>query len=68
MMVYVFKTSVTTQRLVNQLTPNINKICKNAKWNFDLEDCDNIFRMETIQPKDENLIPKIISFSYNFRF
>jgi uncharacterized protein YtpQ (UPF0354 family) len=32
---------------VRKLKPNINKRLPNAKWNFDLEDSDNILRVDS---------------------
>lgn len=32
---------------VQQLRPFINKIIKEMAWNFDLEDCDRILRLDT---------------------
>lgn len=43
--VYVFKTSVKDKRQVKSLTGNLNKIHAIKKWNFNLEDCDNILRI-----------------------
>lgn len=46
--VLVFKTSVLDNRSVKKLKPVLNKlVTKNGDWNFDLEDCDNILRVET---------------------
>ncbi len=44
--IYVFKTSVLKSDLV-MLSPILNKILPDAKWNFDLEDCDNILRIDS---------------------
>jgi hypothetical protein len=55
-MIYVFKTSVKTKRQVRKLKPHIDKILPNAKWNFDLDDCDKILRIDS----EENIIPMII--------
>ena len=44
-MVYVFKTSVKDKRQVKSLSKKLNKIHAIKKWNFDLEDCDNILRI-----------------------
>lgn len=46
-MVYVFKTSVDTPKAIRQLKNQLNKLLKTALWNFDLEDCDKILRIET---------------------
>jgi hypothetical protein len=46
--VLVFKTSISNRREVKVLKPDLNKlIAKKGYWNFDLEDCDNILRVET---------------------
>tara|TARA_B100001146_G_C16061966_1_gene382534 strand:+ start:239 stop:463 length:225 start_codon:yes stop_codon:yes gene_type:complete len=46
--VLVFKTSVYLEKEINKLRPVLNALTVNADiWNFDLEDCDNILRIET---------------------
>lgn len=45
-MIYVLKTSVKTKRQVKNLKPYISKILPNEKWDFDLEDCDKILRID----------------------
>ncbi|MBS1637457.1 MAG: hypothetical protein JST26_16195 [Bacteroidetes bacterium] len=45
-MVLVFKTSVQHKKQVKQLKPLLDHSLKPAVWNFDLEDCDKIFRVE----------------------
>ncbi|UOB19113.1 hypothetical protein [Abyssalbus ytuae] len=55
--VLVFKTSVKNSKEVKKLKPILNTLTSsNGKWNFDLEDCDNILRVET-----HHLRPLIIS-------
>ena len=44
--VYVFKTSVE-QKDLDQLEMILNSILPYSRWNFDLEDCDNILRIES---------------------
>ena len=57
MTVHVFKTSVKRESGVKKLSPTLNKLVdKNGCWNFDLEDCDNILRVET-----QNLNALVIS-------
>ena len=46
-MVYVFITSVKTEQEVGQLKAHLNDLLKQGKWNFDLEDCDRILRIES---------------------
>jgi len=46
--ILVFKTSVLGRAQVRVLGPLLNQLMdKNGRWNFDLEDCDNILRVET---------------------
>jgi len=46
-MIYVFKTSVRTKIQAKGIKPHIDQILPNAKWNFDLEDCDKILRIDS---------------------
>ena len=55
-MIFVFKTSVNTKMQVKKLKPHIDKRLPKAKWNFDLEDCDRIFRIDS----EENIALIII--------
>jgi hypothetical protein len=54
-MIYVFKTSVKTKVQARKLEPHIDKVLPNAKWNFDLDDCDKILRIDS----EENIVLKI---------
>ncbi|MCK0159976.1 hypothetical protein [Allomuricauda sp. F6463D] len=46
--VHVFKTTVKRKKEIKKLRSSLNKLVnKNGCWNFDLEDCDNILRIET---------------------
>ena len=44
--VSVFKTDIQKQEL-NRLIPALNSLSKIKRWNTDLEDCDNILRIES---------------------
>ena len=55
-MIFVFKTSVETKLQVQQLQPHIDTLVPNAAWNFDLQDCDKILRIES----EENIVLTII--------
>ena len=63
-MIYVFKTSVKTKMQAKKLTPHIDKILRNAKWNFDLDDCDKVLRIDS----EENVILPIINVLKNHNF
>jgi hypothetical protein len=46
-MIYVFKTSVSNALELESATMILKKELKTSKWNFDLEDCDNILRIDS---------------------
>jgi len=54
--VLVFKTSISKKSHVKTVQPFLNNlISKNGYWNFDLEDCDNILRVETQTVKSDSV-------------
>ena len=63
-MIYVFKTSVNTKNQVEKLKPHINTMLPNEKWNFDLEDCDKILRIDS----EEDIVLQIIDLLNIHRF
>ena len=46
-MIYVFKTSVESEQDIQKLKSGLDKLLPQAKWNFDLDDCDNILRIDS---------------------
>jgi hypothetical protein len=54
-MIFVFKTSVKTKKQIKTLKPQIDNVLPKARWNFDLEDCDKILRIES----EENVVNEI---------
>ncbi len=47
--VLVFKTNIENLKQAESMRPALNSLMKeNDKWNFDLEDCDNILRVESL--------------------
>ncbi|GAA3731461.1 MULTISPECIES: hypothetical protein [Flavobacterium] len=55
-MIFVFKTNVNSISKVKKVTPKLNRLFPDSKWNFDLEDCDNILRFEC----KDGIIEKVI--------
>lgn len=56
-MVLVFKTSVQSNADIHSLAAHINGLLHNrGGWNFDLEDCDKILRIESNALKSEEII------------
>jgi hypothetical protein len=45
-MIYIFKTSVDTRLKFELSKLFLNRLLPSAIWNFDLEDCDNILRID----------------------
>ena len=46
--IWVFRTSVYAKEDAAKLKPVLNSLMQQGdKWNFDLEDCDHILRVET---------------------
>ncbi len=46
-MIYVFKTSVGTYEQARALKPHMDQLVTQGKWNFDLDDCDNVLRIDS---------------------
>ncbi|TCL66716.1 hypothetical protein EV196_103129 [Mariniflexile fucanivorans] len=54
--VLVFKTSISKKRHIKTVQPFLNNLIgKNGFWNFDLQDCDNILRIETKIIKSDSI-------------
>jgi len=47
-MIFVFKTSVKNKTQLKRLRPSIDVLLSGAKWNFDLQDCDKILRIDSV--------------------
>jgi hypothetical protein len=63
-MIFVFKTSVKKKKQIKQIKPHLDKALPNAKWNFDLEDIDNILRIDS----EEDLVLKVIDLLNHYTF
>jgi hypothetical protein len=55
-MILVFKTNVDSLSKVKRISPKLNRLFPQTKWNFDLEDCDRILRFES----DNDIMKEII--------
>ncbi|UOB17948.1 hypothetical protein [Abyssalbus ytuae] len=60
-MVYVFKTSVSNESIAHMLKPKLDSVCEKSKWTFDLEDCDNILKVETTCNLRDKIIDLLVS-------
>ena len=59
MIVSVYKTNITTKTRLRKVKPVLNRILLGSKWNFDLEDCDKILRVESPQSPSGLLIAEL---------
>ncbi|WP_428229649.1 hypothetical protein [Flavobacterium sp.] len=55
-MIYVFKTSVDSKSKLEYANALLYELLPNSLWNFDLEDCDNILRIESEADINEMLL------------
>ncbi len=63
-MIYIFATSVQSTQDVQRLRPYLNEKLPGAIWNFDLEDCDNIFRVDTPNEKATAIVKLLSDVGY----
>lgn len=63
-MVYIFKTSVKYKKQIKEISTEIELIKGIKEWNFDLEDCDNILRIEANSNISKKICKKLISLNY----
>jgi hypothetical protein len=64
--VLVFKTSVREEKEIQELQPALDRlIYQHGRWNFDLEDCDNILRVEAGEIRTDILINILKSAGYS---
>lgn len=63
-MVYVFKTSVGSKSEILKLKPQLNRMVPEIKWSFDLEDCDNILRIDSQQIKPAEVIDLLKDYQF----
>lgn len=46
-MISVYKTNIENNSHIKILSKELDELIGSLKWNFDLEDCDRILRVET---------------------
>jgi len=47
MEILIFRTNVDTKKKVSRLKPLLTSVVAIKQWNFDLDDCDYVLRIET---------------------
>lgn len=63
-MIFVFKTSVKKRQDVLRLSLTLNKLLKSSKWVFDLEDCDNILRIDSEREISDTIVNLLLAEGY----
>jgi hypothetical protein len=63
-MILVFKTNIDTIHKIDIVEPMLNSIFHKTNWNFDLEDCDNILRIDTTKNSTHLIIEKITAIGF----
>lgn len=63
-MVKVFKTNVDSVENVLALKQEINEVYPYAKVSFDLDDIDNVLRVEDVELKEEYIINQLNNAGY----
>lgn len=58
-MIFVFKTSVSSKKMVKRLTPLLYNSFPDAKFSFDIDDCDNVLRIESDLDVSERVINQL---------
>jgi hypothetical protein len=48
MEILIFKTNVSSKRKVSMVRHLLTSVSAIKQWNFDLEDCDKVLRVETV--------------------
>ena len=49
MEILVFKTNVTSKKKVSRIAPLLTSFPTIQQWNFDLDDCDKVLRIEATE-------------------
>lgn len=65
MVISVYKTNVNTKSKLRKAKPVLNRILLGSKWNFDLEDCDKILRVESEKSCSAFLIAELLKIGIN---
>ncbi|SIT11948.1 hypothetical protein SAMN05421766_11145 [Zobellia uliginosa] len=63
-MIYVFKTSIKSKKSIKLITPQLNNLLVGSCWNFDLEDSDNILRIDSQIDIVKNIIEILNDFGF----
>ena len=63
-MILVFKTNLSLRLVPEQLTVKLDDLLLPANWNFDLDDCDRILRVEGTEIAPSQIIALLAAEGY----
>lgn len=63
-MIHVFKTSVESFEDIEVLSSPLENLSIGLQWNFDLEDCDNILRIDSSTVSPEEIIDVLLESNF----
>lgn len=58
--VEIFKTNVLEPPVAKALVRSLKRLLPGSRVNFDLEDCDNILRIETSRPINTGIVTRLM--------
>lgn len=64
-MISIYKTNIENNLQINKLSEQLNELIGNSKWNFDLEDCDKILRVDTQNNISKLVIEKLTALGFD---
>jgi hypothetical protein len=67
MEILVFKTNVTSKKKVDLIAPLLASFPTIRQWNFDLEDCDKILRIEATELNPGSVELLLLTAGFNCR-
>jgi len=56
MPISIYKTNITSKAKIKKVKPLLDALLHNARWNFDLADCDKILRIESPKNTSHSII------------
>lgn len=54
-MILIYKTNIDSVSKIDLIKPDMDKNLPNSKWTIDIEDCDNVLRIETNEPNGDRV-------------
>lgn len=62
--ILIFKTNVIKDEHISDVMPHLNSMGGILKWNFDLDDCDKILRVESVDLSPREIEQKLLDADY----